>query len=145
MLIKQQLLTQHLEKNTYPIYLLIGQEHFLLNQSLSTLKEFLKKSNESEERKYSIQSPDEWQNIIEEAKSYSLFSEQVVLDIYFDKKTIDSEGKKILTEYLKSINSRCSIIIQGPNLQAKQLQWLSNNNQVLVVQSYPLDTESMIK
>ncbi len=143
MQIKQQMLAQQIQKKISPLYVLIGQEHYLLEESLHTIKSAIKKSYDYDEKIISIQSTEDWATVLEEANSYSLFSDTVLLNIFYDKKSIDATGKKILTEYLKIINSRCFIIIRAPHIPAKQLQWLYNNEHVVLVVAYPLNTESM--
>ncbi|BCA95283.1 DNA polymerase III subunit delta [Legionella antarctica] len=143
MQIKQQMLAQQLQKKIAPLYVLTGQEHYLLDESLHTLKSFIKKSYDFDEKIIAIQSTEDWSTVLEEANSYSLFSDTVVLNIFYDKKSIDAAGKKILTEYLKVINSRCFIIIRAPNIPANQLQWLYSNEHVVLVVAYPLNAESM--
>jgi DNA polymerase-3 subunit delta len=143
MQIKQQLLAQQVQKQIAPLYVLIGQEHYLLEESLKTIKSAIKKSYDCDEKVISIQSVDDWGTIIEEANSYSLFAETVLINIFYDKKSIDAGGKKILSEYLKSVNSRCYIIIRAPNIPAKQLQWLYNQEHVVLVIAYPLNHEQI--
>ena len=143
MQIKQQMLAQQIHKKIAPLYVLTGQEHYLLEESLNTIKSAIKKSYEHDEKIISIQSTEDWTTVLEEANSYSLFSDTVLLNIFYDKKSIDATGKKILTEYLKMINSRCFIIIRAPNIPAKQLQWLYNSEYVVLVVAYPLNTELM--
>ena len=113
MQIKQQMLAQQIQKKISPLYVLIGQEHYLLEESLHTIKSAIKKSYDYDEKIISIQSTEDWATVLEEANSYSLFSDTVLLNIFYDKKSIDATGKKILTEYLKIINSRCFIIIRS--------------------------------
>ena len=55
---------------------------------------------EADERIIDINKPTDWSLLTEEANSYSLFSDCVLLDIRFDKKTIDAIGKRIITSYL---------------------------------------------
>lgn len=143
MQIKQQMLAQQIQKKIASIYVLTGQEHYLLEESLNTIKSVIKKNHDCDEKIISIHSADDWSTITEEANSYSLFSDTVLLNIFYDKKSIDVTGKKILTEYLKRVNPRCFIIIRAPNVPAKQLQWLYNNEHVVVVVAYPLNIESM--
>lgn len=143
MQIKQQMLAQQVQKKIAPIYVLIGQEHYLLEEGLNTIKSVIKKSYDCDEKIIAIQSTEDWNTISGEANSYSLFSDIVLLNIFYDKKSIDATGKKILTEYLKAVNSRCFIIIRAPNVPAKQLQWLCNQEHVVVVVAYPLNIDSM--
>jgi DNA polymerase-3 subunit delta len=143
MQIKQQMLAQQIQKKIAPLYVLIGQEHYLLEESLNTIKSAIKKDYEYDEKIISIQSTEDWTTVLEEANSYSLFSDIVLLNIFYDKKSIDATGKKILTEYLKMINSRCFIIIRAPNIPAKQLQWLYNSEYVVLAVAYPLNKDSV--
>ncbi|WP_298626084.1 DNA polymerase III subunit delta [uncultured Legionella sp.] len=143
MQIKQQALTHQIQKNIAPLYVLVGQDNYLIEESLNTIKAFIKSKYECDEKMISIQSVEDWNTVYEESNSYSLFSETTLLNIFYDKKTIDASGKKMLTTYLNAVNSRCFIIIRAPNVPAKQLLWLSNNNQALVVVAYPLSADAM--
>lgn len=143
MQIKQPMLAQQVQKRIAPLYVLTGQDNYLLEHSLSIVKAAIKKAYDCDEKLISVQSPDDWNLVREEANSYSLFSDVVLLVIYYDKKSLDSTGKKILTEYLNAINSRCFIIIQAPNIPAKQLQWLSSHEQVIVSIAYSLNAAAM--
>lgn len=143
MQIKQHLLTQHLQKKINPIYVLIGKESFLIEEQLTAIKSTLKKHHDYDEKKISIQSAADWNLVLEEANSYSLFSETVLLNLFYDKKSIDATGKKVLTEYLKTINPRCFIILRAPEVPAKQLSWLYQNEQVVLTAAYPLTAQAM--
>jgi DNA polymerase III subunit delta len=143
MQIKQQMLAQHVQKKIAPLYMLIGQDTYLLENSLTLIKSAIKKNYDYDEKIISIQSTEDWYIVKEEASSYSLFSDIVLLNIFFDKKTLDTAGKKILTEYLTSINSRCFIIIRAPNISLKQLQWLSSQEHAIITVAFPLNPEAM--
>ncbi|MDR3441406.1 MAG: DNA polymerase III subunit delta [Legionella sp.] len=143
MQIKQQMLAQQVQKRIAPLYMLIGQDNYLLDDSLAIIKSAIKKTHEYDEKIISIQAADDWNQVREEANSYSLFSDTVLLNLFFDKKSIDAAGKKVLTECLSSINSRCFIIIRAPNVPAKQLQWLSSHEQAIVSVAYPLNAATM--
>lgn len=102
----------------------------------------LKKSSECDEKILSIQSPEEWHVVLEETNNYSLFYQTVILTISLIKND-RYNGKKILSEYLKSANSHSYIIIRAPNLTAKQLQWLTHDEQALIIIAQPLSSEAM--
>ncbi|CEG56698.1 DNA polymerase III subunit delta [Legionella fallonii] len=143
MQIKQSMLVQQLQKKIAPLYVLIGQEYYLLEESLTIIKSSIKKTYECDEKIFSLQSSEEWTNITEEASNYSLFSEASLLNIFYDKKTIDATGKKVITEYLRAMNSHCFAIIRAPNIPIKQIQWLCNHENAVVVVAYPLQTDAM--
>lgn len=143
MQIKHPALAPHLQKHQPPLYVLIGQDNYLVEDAVTTIKTAIKATHECDEKTLSVQSADDWNTLIEEANSYSLFADAVLISVFFDKKTIDAAGKKILTSYLKAVNSKCFIIIRAPNVPAKQLLWLASENQVLVVISYPMNADTM--
>ena len=143
MQIKQNYLAQHLQKKTFPLYWLSGQDTYLLESSLKTIKNSIKSQNECDEKLISIQTSGDWSSLREEANNYSLFSENTILNIIYDKKTLESTGKKIISDYLQNPNTQCSVIIRAPNIPAKQLQWLSPLNDALLIVHYSLNAEAM--
>lgn len=143
MQIKQPMLAQHLRRKINPIHILIGAESFLIEESMSLIKSTIKKDQECDEKTLYIQSTTDWSQLIEEAYSYSLFADTLILTVFYDKKTIDAAAKKTLTQYLEALNTRCFIIIRAPEVPAKQLLWLSQHDAVLLVVSYNLTPEAM--
>lgn len=143
MQIKPQALAPTLQRKTWPLSALVGNDHYLLDQAFTTIKTHIKSANECDERMLTVQAADDWRLVREEANSYSLFASCTLLNIVYDKKTLDVAGKKALTEYLESKNDRCFMILRAPNLPAKQLTWLTNHEQALIVLAYPLPADGM--
>lgn len=138
MIIKHTTLVPHLLKNIKSIYVLIGPDHYLINDAAQNIKTTWRQRGETSERIIDINSPNDWNTFLAEANSYSLFEELTLLDVRFDKKAIDSVGKTVLVQYLQHINSRCLIILRAGTIPAKQLQWLADNESVVLVQIPPL-------
>ena len=88
MQIKQNYLAQHITKRNFALYWLAGQDTYLIEESLRTIKEYIKTHNDCDEKVISVQSPEDWRIIPEEANNYSLFSETTILNIYYDKKCV---------------------------------------------------------
>lgn len=145
MQIKQQMLAQQLQKKIVPLYVLIGQDSYLLEDSVASIKSALKQKYSYDEKIITINAAEDWNQVIEEANSYSLFSEIVLLTILLEKKSIDAAGKKALTEYLKTINTRCFIIIRAPNIPLKQLSWLSSQEHAVLSVAYSLSPDAMLQ
>ena len=143
MLIKYQALAPHLQKNIKAVYVLVGLDHYLLNDAVLSIKKAWRKRGETDEKIVDINTAADWEHLLAEANNYSLFSEHTLLDIRFDKKTIDATGKDILSQYLQNINPRCLFILQASAVPAKQLQWLSNNEHVVLVQVVPLTDSAL--
>jgi len=138
MLIKYQALMPHLKKSIQAVYVLVGSDHYLLNDAAFNIKKAWRQRGETDEKILHINAAADWATLQEEANSYSLFAEQVLLDARFDKKTIDTTGKALLNQYLQNINPQCLIILHANAVPVKQLQWLSNNENVTLVQATPL-------
>jgi len=145
MLIKYQALPSLLQKKTHALYVLIGNEPYLLNDAAVQIKQLCLKRTECEQTTLDIYSPADWSLLIAEANNYSLFSEHVLLDARYDKKTIDAAGKTALTDYIKDVNDRCMIILRAPLLSAKALQWLVDSPNVVVIQLYPLPPHALMQ
>ncbi|KTC78279.1 DNA polymerase III subunit delta [Legionella brunensis] len=145
MLIKQQALNAYLAQHAMPaIYLLIGQDHFLLTEAVTTIKQaWRKKDNDMEETVLHISNPADWSLVNEKANSYTLFSTHTLIDIRYEKQTLDTAGKNFINTYLKNTNPFCLLLIRAPNLPVKQLQSFSNSSQLHTVQIFPLDAPAI--
>ncbi len=136
--IKCRAIAQNLRQKLYGLYILTGQDHYLLNDAALAIKKAWRARGECDEKIIELNAPADWERLRVEANSYSLFSEFVLLDARYDKKTIDAGVKKLLALYLQDINSRCLIILRAPNVPGKQLQLLANNAHTVLVQAIPL-------
>ena len=145
MVINYQALSTTLRNKHHAVFILIGQEHYLLNDAALQIKNYYQQQGEWDSKILHINQSTDWQVVLAEANSYSLFAEQVLLDVRFDKKTIDAAGKKILKEYIVAINQRCLIILRAPQVSARDMQTLSTQNQVLLIQISPLPQEALLK
>ncbi len=136
--IKHSAIAPSLRQKLHALYILTGQDHYLLNETALHIKKAWRQRGECDERTLHMNGASDWELLQEEANSYSLFTEFVLIDARCDKKTIEVAGKKILKHYTDNINSRCLIILRAPNVPAKQLQPLANNEHTVLVQIYPL-------
>jgi DNA polymerase III subunit delta len=145
MLIKQQALTSHLCHRLAALYVLFGQDHFLFNQAAELIKLAWQTatSNEAEETVLHINNPSDWALVDKEVHSYFLFANNLLIDMRYEKKTLDTIGKKFLTDYLQHIDSSRLLLLRAANLPQKQLQWLINHESVAVVQANPLSGLAM--
>lgn len=109
MLIKQQALTSHLAKKISGLYLIIGQDCFLLNSTADSIKKVWCPPNKDdyEETTLPINNPTDWERLDEEANSYSLFAHKVLIDVRYEKENARScrEGvfKQLYTKHEPSL------------------------------------------
>lgn len=138
MIIKHHSLSDNLQKKIYPFYIVTGNDHYLLNDAATIIKQAIRKQYECDEQIISLEAIADWEQLQHIAMSFNLFSDYMLLDARLDKKTIETSAKKIVLDYLANINSRSFIILRAPNLTNKQLQFIASNEQIMVVQAYPL-------
>jgi len=143
MQIKHQGLKQHLSKSLLPVYFLIGPDEYYIDKEAKAIKKAFSLNKEITAKIVTISSSADWDEVKSEVYHYSLFSDNMFLDIRYDKKSIDSAGKKILSDYVKNINPHCLLLIRSPNISIKQLQWISNSEQVMIVSAFPADPQTM--
>jgi DNA polymerase-3 subunit delta len=144
MIIKYQALGSHLKQKIHPIYVLQGSDHYLVQDAADKIKKVWRDRAQTDEKIIYLNTSADWASLIEEANSYSLFSEQVLLDARFEKKSIDAASKLLFNQYLKNVNLKCLVLLQVSAVPIKQLEWLSNNTQVTLIQVFPFDKSSLI-
>jgi DNA polymerase III subunit delta len=145
MLIKYAALPQHLQKSSlFPLYMIYGSDSYCMQKAASDIKKAFQ-SGVWEEKKITLDSLEDWRFFIDEANSYALFSEKVLLHVYYEKKTLEASSKTLLIQYLSAVNPRCLIVFCAPHLTSKILQWVATSPEAALIPATPLDTNSMKK
>lgn len=147
MLIKNASITFKLGKTMPAVFFLLGQEPFQLNTLSKTIKlNWCERyPDEVDSQSLQINAASDWLNVAHEANSYSLFSSRVLIDVYYDKKTLEAAGKNFLERYLQKINQHCLLIFRAPNLPLKQLQSFVNHEHVQVILSNPPEKNTILQ
>lgn len=143
MLIKYPALAPTLKNKNFPIFIAVGSEPYLINDSAFQIKSKFLTLGDVDCKTISVESPADWSLVQEEANSYSLFAENVFITVYWNKKSLDKAAKSNISAYLSSTNPRCQILIIAPNIASKETKWLSNQKDILVVQAYPFSSSAM--
>lgn len=136
MIIKSEALDTHLNNKLLPVYLLTGSDPFLLNTCVDTLKKAWHNAHdgaEAEEKRLHINHANDWAELIAGANTYSLFSEQHLINASWDKKTLDAKGKAALKAYASDINPNCMLILQAPLVPIRQWPDFSKHQDVALV------------
>ncbi len=139
MIIKYPDLIAHLQKKM-PIhmYLLIGSEPYMIEDSVRCIKNEWQKQGDYDEKSLSIQHTNEWADCFQEANHYNLFSPYQLLKIRYDKKSLDANGINSIKTYLENPNPHCLILLEAPQLTHKPLQWIAPYKQAVLIQATPL-------
>ncbi len=144
MLIKHTALSPHLKKTLSPVYLLIGQDNFLIMQAVKEVKAAWKhRHTDSEALYFSIEQPHDWHDMYAEANSYTLFSQQKLIDVRFNKKNLDASEKKMFTAYLDAVNTQSLLLVQAPLLTQKTLSFCMSRAECTIVHITSLNASRM--
>ena len=123
----------HLKNNLLPVYLITGSDPFLLNTCVDTLKQAWHQAHQAEEKRFHLNHANDWADLIAEANTYSLFSEQILINASWDKKTLDAKGKAALKSYATNINPNCMLILQAPLVPIRQWPDFSKHQEIALI------------
>jgi DNA polymerase-3 subunit delta len=90
-----------LAKGLQPVYLLYGEEDLLIQESADRVRAAARAQGCSE--RYLMRADDSgfnWQNLLQQANSLSLFAERRLLELRLPDGKPGAEGSKVLCEYL---------------------------------------------
>ncbi|WP_419420999.1 DNA polymerase III subunit delta [Legionella sp. D16C41] len=136
MFIKHSNLTVQLPKRLPALFFLIGQDAFQINQLTLIIKQaWHQQNNETEITTLFIESTSDWELLEQKANSYTLFATTHLIDVRYDKKSLEAAGKTFLLNYLANPNPACLLLFKTPNLPSKQLQFLLNHELAYVIQA----------
>ncbi len=135
MKIKYNQLAGFLNQNVPIMYVLSGQDHYLSTDAMRQIKQaWQSKHPDSETKTLHMIKPEDWQALVHEANAYDLFNEFSLIDVYFEKKTMDATGKNQLQAYLDHPNPNTAIVLRFSEPSASSVTWLANHPKVLLLQ-----------
>lgn len=153
MIVPYKALHTNIKKSFASIYILIGQDDFLLDDATQQIKAAWRGRFHDPDNPYALDqhyleitdSDKEWQALKTELNSYSLFSQQTCYQVRFLKKSLDKSAKAHLMELAEQNEPSNILILQAPQCKAKDLQMFKNHNKVMVVQIWPLKPHEFVQ
>ena len=138
-----QLLTQ-LKKQLQPIYIISGDEALLCQEATDTIRKFVIQSGIDERLRYVADSQFDWQEVINENQSLSLFSNRRLFDIQIDK--MAEKHTKALAQIAQTLHNDTIFLINLPKLDARsqKSKWFSQlEQQGVFIQIWPIDNNRL--
>lgn len=136
-------LSAHLRHKLSTIYILVGQEQTLMDDSAEQILSACQQRGDVEKYRLELNTVNDWKALIDTANNYSLFSEYTYIDAQCPKKSIDNPTQTLLQSYINTMNPRCFITFRMPQINLKQLQWLNDKPEVTLVQIQPLNAKAL--
>jgi len=114
-------LQQKLAQSFKPVWLVFGDEPWQKNDSLSTIKNHAQQQGFSEIIRFSSDNKFDWQQLIDEYQSMSLFASQRIIEVEFTTIKIGDVGHKAMLALSETIEKNASLqdvifIFHGPKL-----------------------------
>ncbi len=114
-------LQRTLSQGFVPVWLVFGDEPWQKNNSLTSIKSHAQQQGFNEVIRFSSDNKFDWQQIIDEYQSLSLFSNQRIIEVEFSTVKIGDSGNKILLALSEIVAQNKSLqdvifIFHGPKL-----------------------------
>jgi len=137
-------LTQQLQKNLAPIYIISGDEVLLCQEAADSIRKAAQFHNIDERLRFVADSQFDWQDVINENQSLSLFSTRRLFDIQIDK--MAEKHSKALAQLGQSLSDDNIILLTLPKIDARtqKAKWFTQlESQGVFVQIWPIDANRL--
>lgn len=127
MRLKAEQLHVHLSQGPLaPAYLISGDEPLLLQEAADAIRIAAKAQGYTERELLNIEAGFDWNTVLTEANSLSLFSEKKILEIRIPNGKPRDKGSKTLQEYASNANPDTLLLITTPKLDgsATRSKWV---------------------
>ena len=129
------------------LFLLFGEEVFLINESLSKIKNFHREQGFNEFIKFDVTSNFNWNSIFNELNENSLFASHKVIILNIGTGKIGIKGSKAIDEITQSIPENIHIIITAEKLERTQLnsKWFKSvDKNGVVIAHYSVEISQLL-
>ena len=133
-------------KGLSPVYLLSGDEPLQLNEASDFIRHKARESGVEERVVLDVAKGFEWNRLIEENASMSLFASTRLIELRMGASKPGREGGKVLTEYAEQFAGENILLITCNKLekQVQRSKWYKSLDKVgVTTQVWPIDAENL--
>lgn len=144
MKVRADQLPQQLNKNLAPLYIISGDEVLLIQEAADSIRKAAQSAGINERLRFVADAQFDWQDVINENQSLSLFSNQRLFDIQIDK--MGEKHTKALTQLAQSLTPDNTILLTLPKIDARtqKAKWFTQlESQGVFVQIWPIDASRL--
>ncbi|MEL0612732.1 DNA polymerase III subunit delta [Marinomonas arenicola] len=144
MKVRADQLPQQLNKNLAPLYIISGDEVLLVQEAADSIRRAAQQAGISERLRFVADAQFDWQDVINENQSLSLFSNQRLFDIHIDK--MGEKHTKALAQLAQSLTPDNTILLTLPKIDARtqKAKWFTQlESQGVFVQIWPVDASRL--
>lgn len=129
-----------------PLYLLSGDEPLLMQEAADAMRAGARDSGFNERAVFYVDPQLQWDEVLENANSLSLFGDRKLLELRFSKAKFDDKAKRALTQLLESPNPDTLVLLLLPKLDKRNMssQWFKTlEAQSALCQIWPIDRKQL--
>jgi len=144
--VNSEQLTRQLKQGVPPVIFIYGDETLLVEEACDTVRERVKQAGFNERELHHTDGTFNWQNLIQNANSLSLFSEKKLIEIRLHNGKPGDSGSKALVEYCTYPSEDTLLLIISPKLERSALnsKWFKQLDQSgFTVPIWPISSEQL--
>lgn len=133
-------------KTLYPVYMVSGDEPLQQMESLDLIRCFLREQAFSEREVLDVDAQFDWQNLMDEAASMSLFATRRIVELRLPTAKPGRQGSQVLKDYLMQPPDDTVLLVNAGKVDgnAKKSAWYKAIEQKgLVVQCWPVPVDKL--
>jgi len=133
-------------KTVYPVYMVSGDEPLQQMESLDLIRSFLREQEYSEREILDVDAQFDWQRLVEEAASMSLFASRRIVELRLPSAKPGKQGSQALKDYLSRPPEDTVLIVNAGKVDgnSKKAVWYKAIDQNgLVVQCWPVPVDKL--
>lgn len=147
MRLKPAQLHSHLESPLKLVYLVSGDEPLLIMEAMDEIRAAARKQGFEERQVFHVDNKFDWQALIEEAGSLSLFAAKKIIELKLPNGKPGTDGSKKLVEFIESAPDDTILIIESGKIDKKSFntKWAKAIEQSgVIIQVWPIKPEEML-
>lgn len=122
MRIKAEQLAKECEKPLLPVYLISGDEPLLVQEAMDMLRRTARKQEYFERTVLDVDRYFDWQRLLDEAGSLSLFAERKLTELRMGSSKPGTPGSKVLIQYCERLPEDTILLIEMEKLDGAALK-----------------------
>ena len=146
MKIRTNQLSSHLQKNLAPCYLVTGDEHLLVDESLDSIREAAREQGFISRELFVAAAGFDWARLRNSSANLSLFAEKQIVELRLPTGKPGRAGGQAIVDLVESTDPGLMLIVSGPKLErgAQSSKWAKSIEAKGVnIQVWPIDAREL--
>ena len=144
--LRPEQLSQHLAGQLAPCYLVCGDEPLLAQEAADAIRAAARANGFTERELFHVDASFDWQRVLSEASSLSLFAERKILEVRIASGKPGDKGSSALQEYCANPSADNLLLVITPKLDGSALKtkWAKALDDTgAIIQVWPVEARQM--